>query len=133
MRYPFKHVSRIDRWQPPLKSTIREEIFDIEFSIVVEMKENDVIAPYIFKRTNGTHKFSLQFESPSTILPRINELLSISRIVRTIERDAKLQLLIDERENSIAFDTTWLVDISEKKLLEIRCTCAASRVLAPLH
>ncbi|ELR15772.1 Beige/BEACH domain containing protein, partial [Acanthamoeba castellanii str. Neff] len=107
------------------------------------MRESNKNAPYTFKEAPGEHRFSLKFEPLQSFLPRARHLHSIvsqfpafqaeaivpslacrckaaKRLQTTKSVDSQVAEVIDKREQSITFDPSWLVNLSEKILLETK-------------
>eukprot|EP01133_Synstelium_polycarpum_P001397 gene1397-1613_t len=99
----------------------RVELFAVTTNQVIEMKENNVNAPYKFKKqTRAVFRFSLNYVSLSLVLDNIQGLLVYARQERS-DHDRLIKSLIEERENRLQFDLSLLVDMNEHNILEHKC------------
>ncbi|EFA76401.1 BEACH domain-containing protein [Heterostelium album PN500] len=104
-----------------LASLARTEIFFIQTNQVVEMKENNVNAPYKFiKVTRANFRFSLNYVNLDAILMNMRDLLTYSKQDRQ-DHDRLIKSLIEERENRLQLDYSLLVDMNERNMLEMKC------------
>eukprot|EP00026_Physarum_polycephalum_P001800 Phypoly_transcript_01803.p1 GENE.Phypoly_transcript_01803~~Phypoly_transcript_01803.p1 ORF type:complete len:984 (+),score=105.94 Phypoly_transcript_01803:185-3136(+) len=118
-KFPYRDCSSIDQWNDfssilPTKA----DIFSVRSSLVVEMKENNVNAPYKFVKNPVEYRFSLNYVALSQLLSRTSVFMSISKLPR-LQMETMIKSIIEERERSAQFDNTWLVDINEHQLLEL--------------
>ena len=65
------------------------------------------------------HRFSLNYVPLTTFLPQLTQLITISKMPVEI-MEAEVRTLIEDRENSITFNTSALEDINEKIGVETR-------------
>eukprot|EP01119_Soliformovum_irregulare_P011407 TRINITY_DN2849_c1_g1_i1.p1 TRINITY_DN2849_c1_g1~~TRINITY_DN2849_c1_g1_i1.p1 ORF type:complete len:891 (-),score=264.62 TRINITY_DN2849_c1_g1_i1:87-2759(-) len=122
LKIPFRHVDFVDKWQPNLMSKLpaKADLFVIRSNMVLEMKENNTNAPYVFKEGRADHKFSLTYVALSSFLPRLNQLVTITKLPPE-SRESQVNIIIEERENGITFNKSALEDINEKILTETKC------------
>ena len=132
LKFPFEKTASIQPWTVPLISPFPpdQDYFQVNAKRVVEMKENGFDVPYKFRTSIGDHKFSFEYVKLADVLPRIQKMFSISKLGRS-ERDEAEAALINEREENIKFDLSWLQDVTEKRLVELRCSQVTPLVHTP--
>lgn len=120
LKIPFKYCEFVDRLVSLFsKLSSKADIFLLHSNMVVEMKENNQNFPYIFKQEKMIHRFSLNYVPLTTFLPQLTQLITISKMPVEI-MEAEVRTLIEDRENSITFNTSALEDINEKIGVETR-------------
>jgi len=144
MKFPFRYVDLLARWESSLWSLLpaKADILLLRSTLYIEMKENNLNSPYVTKEGKKDHRFSLNYISLSSVLPRMNVLHNISQklsdrglyLSSDYEQDLatnELRKLIEERENSIAFDSSAIDDISEQILFETNAIRVAPLINNP--
>lgn len=107
------------KWNGPLLQHLPEtQIFYIRSEKHTECKIGNQNHPYKFVNSVQDHRFSLQFESLINFLPKLQNLLRISQL-HTEDCEKQLQHLIKQREATIDFNSTWLVNLSEKQKIQV--------------
>ncbi|XP_057822900.2 uncharacterized protein LOC131035250 [Cryptomeria japonica] len=96
----------------------RQEGFVLEASLNVTMKENGLDAPYNFEKQDTTWWFSLEFSPVQQFLKQAQSFISIN-LLPNMERDMILYNTRAQKEARAQFDTTNLVDLSEKIFLDV--------------
>ncbi len=93
--------------------------------------EITVGAAWVGRSTPGDHRFSLSFAKDiGEIVSKVGKLLSVSRMPRGA-RAREMSRFLGERERDVRFDTSWLEDLAEKTVIEIRCEEVAPLVSNP--
>src|SRR3990167_9955280 len=82
------------------------------------MRKGNQNHPYVFNTGKKEFRFTLSFETLVNFLPKIQNLLRISQL-HMEESDRQLNRLIEQKEESIQFNQTWLVSLSEKSQLQV--------------
>jgi factor associated with neutral sphingomyelinase activation len=135
MRIPYRSVTRLGRWSGALHSLLsaKADVFALSTSSTVLMKANNVNAPYQFVENEMEHRFSLQFEALQSFLPRVQELHYVHTAFSDglLERDDALRAIVERRERAIAFDASWLENLSERPLKEVRAVLVTPLVTNP--
>ncbi|KAH9320915.1 hypothetical protein KI387_015554, partial [Taxus chinensis] len=101
-----------DKWQG------RQESFVLEASLHVTMKENGIDAPYNFEKQDTVWVFSLEFSPVQQFLKQAQSFISIN-LLPNMERDMILYNTRVQKEAQAQFDTTNLMDLSEKICLNV--------------
>jgi factor associated with neutral sphingomyelinase activation len=125
VKYEFKDIIAIGEGP-------NSEEFFIKTLSVIEMKENNIVAPYKFIQfsQSKTHRFSIKYTPLSSFLTHVNRLYRISKLDPD-KAESRLRELIEEREAVVQFDLSWLETLSEKPLLEITCLLISPLVMNP--
>ncbi|KAF2078283.1 hypothetical protein CYY_000375 [Polysphondylium violaceum] len=97
------------------------DVFYIKTTQIIEMKEGNKNAPYVFKTCNLDLKFSLSYTALPPILETIKDFLQYSKKEKT-QHENIIKSLIEDRENKHQFDLSLLVDLNEKSILELKCS-----------
>jgi factor associated with neutral sphingomyelinase activation len=133
MKFEYQSLSAIEPWKGSLYTTMdmKADIFTITTTMVVEMKENNNIAPYRFKNIPKTKfKFSIKYANLSNFLAYANTLYNISKREED-EAEERLKELFDEREQQNQFDMGWLESLTEKPLLQITAFSISALMVNP--
>eukprot|EP01112_Ceratiomyxa_fruticulosa_P018129 TRINITY_DN5758_c0_g1_i1.p1 TRINITY_DN5758_c0_g1~~TRINITY_DN5758_c0_g1_i1.p1 ORF type:complete len:946 (+),score=197.65 TRINITY_DN5758_c0_g1_i1:1578-4415(+) len=125
-KFKYSDITVIEHWIGPLESTLsslaKSAVLLIRASQVIEMKENNVNAPYKFKKQNppSDYRFTLPYTSLDLFLGQALSIFRLSRLPRA-ELDIMLKGMIQQREDLTLFNHSWLYDLNEKQLCEFRC------------
>ncbi|ETO20545.1 hypothetical protein RFI_16671 [Reticulomyxa filosa] len=118
MRFPFRDILSLQQ-----KSDSKAERLVIVCKQVVELKSHNIIAPYKFKEIEhpergGVFVFEPSYAKLDDFVGLIHTIYKINQMSSMSEANRKLQQLIDEREKSIPFDSSWFKDIDETKQIQ---------------
>eukprot|EP01125_Pyxidicula_operculata_P009488 TRINITY_DN3125_c0_g1_i2.p1 TRINITY_DN3125_c0_g1~~TRINITY_DN3125_c0_g1_i2.p1 ORF type:complete len:796 (-),score=134.84 TRINITY_DN3125_c0_g1_i2:68-2455(-) len=126
VRYEFKFVSMIDAWHSVSglfsfsSDATSQRAFVIKTKRIVQMRANNAIEPYKFVDGDIIHVFSLNYVSLSDFLYRVERLVKINKQPRHKSSEL-IRDLIEEKESSTSFDTSWLESLDERPLKELHC------------
>lgn len=119
IKFEFAQVEAIEPARNSIIAKLEgEDVFQIRVNVTVELKENNNIAPYVFKKEKSTHRFSIKYVSQTSFLTEVNRLFAISRLP-SYEADEKIKQIVTERESAIVFDRSWLEAFDERPLREL--------------
>ena len=120
IRFHFDHIVGFGKWNGPLLQALPnvKELFVIRSEQRIEMRIGNQNHPYRHVKERQEYRFSLQFESLLNFLPKIQELLRISQLY-TAESEIELDRHIEQWESAIDFNTTWLVNLSERPKVQV--------------
>ncbi|XP_012940404.1 protein FAN [Aplysia californica] len=118
LKLPLKFVQDIDEWSGGLFTKV-ERVIKITADQTVEMKEKNIITPFIFKKEECQHIFSLNYASVDDCLPQMCQVLRASTLPPG-DQQAMLNAIMLSRQSRVKFNTSWLEDIYEKIILETR-------------
>lgn len=115
----FDCMNGCGKYSGPLQHQLTDtQLFYIRAEKHTECKIGNQNHPYQFITQNQDHRFSLQFESLINFLPKLQNLLRISQL-HSLDCEKQLQNLIKQREAAIDFNSTWLVNLSEKTKIQV--------------
>ncbi|GAM22164.1 hypothetical protein SAMD00019534_053390, partial [Acytostelium subglobosum LB1] len=131
MKFPFKEMVNIDQLgsnpnnlyqkRHPLSILAKTDLFYIQTNQVIEMKDNNVNAPYLFQKVNkAMFKFSLNYVNLDLILGNMRDFLTYARQDRQ-DHERLIKSLIEDRESRLQLDYSLLVDMNERNILETKC------------
>ncbi|XP_059177042.1 protein FAN-like [Physella acuta] len=118
LKFPLRFVQNIDEWTGGLFTKVEKGIM-ISTQQTVEMKEKNIVAPFIFKKEECQHLFSLNYASVDDCLPQMCQLHRASTLP-PCDQQAMLNAIMLSRQSRVKFNTSWLEDIYEKIILETR-------------
>uniref|UniRef100_A0A6B2KXN1 BEACH domain-containing protein n=1 Tax=Arcella intermedia TaxID=1963864 RepID=A0A6B2KXN1_9EUKA len=118
VRYAFQDISVIEPWKN--NAAINENYFMIRTSKITQMRANMLNEPYKIEEGDILHRFSLNWISLTEFLSRVMRLYNISKGPRWIAID-KIKEIVEEKEASTSFDTSWLEYLDERPLKEQNC------------
>ncbi|CAG5129217.1 unnamed protein product, partial [Candidula unifasciata] len=118
IKFPLKFVHNIEEWSGGLFSKV-ERIIKIVTDQTVEMKEKNIIAPFVFRKLETQHLFSLNYAAVDDCLPQMCQLHRASTL-HPGDQQAMLNAIMLSRQSRVKFNTSWLEDIYEKIILEVR-------------
>ena len=120
LRFLFDHIVGFGKWNGTLLQAIPglKEVFVVRSEQRIEMKTGNQDHPYLFVKERTEYRFSLQFESLLDFLPKIQDLLRISQSFPE-EAEIEMERLIEQREAAIEFNSTWLVNLSERPKFQV--------------
>eukprot|EP00761_Pharyngomonas_kirbyi_P001457 gb/GECH01001461.1/.p1 GENE.gb/GECH01001461.1/~~gb/GECH01001461.1/.p1 ORF type:complete len:977 (+),score=232.90 gb/GECH01001461.1/:1-2931(+) len=135
IRFPYKNISDkgASLFQVPAAQAGmyqgHHQLFSFVSSQTVEMKTEERNHPYRFVKGSQLHVFDLHYTSLKVFLRRLNELIySNKQHSAASEHRRYVERLVAERERTFAFDMTWLEDLRETEIVQVRC-----EVVRPLH
>jgi factor associated with neutral sphingomyelinase activation len=119
IRYDYKDVAEVE----PLRVGVihqmnNGETFYVKTSKMVQMKENNMIGPYVFQTGEVLHRFAIKYVSTKVMLDEVKRLWSIARQTGPYEVDDRIRRMIEEREMKVSFDLTWMASLDERILVE---------------
>ncbi|XP_054707013.1 LOW QUALITY PROTEIN: protein FAN-like [Uloborus diversus] len=118
LKFPLRDCQTIERWQGSLMSKIdKGNVIYIECDQVIEMLEGNIIAPYTFRREKSRFRFALQYVTASACVARISQLKRAS-MLPSADQAVMISAIVNCRQGSVKFDTSWLEDLHETILLE---------------
>lgn len=118
LKFPLKFVENVEEWNGGLFSKV-ERAVKITTKQTVEMKEKNIIAPFIFKKVETQHIFSFIYAAVDDCLPQMCQLHRASTLPPA-DQQAMLNAIMLSRQSRVKFNTSWLEDIYEKIVLETR-------------
>ncbi|KAI8736726.1 protein FAN [Biomphalaria glabrata] len=116
LKFPLKYVKNIDEWSGGLFTKV-ERAIQILTDLTVEMKEKNIVAPFVFRKEECQHIFSLNYASVDDCLPQMCQLHRASTLPPG-DQQAMLNAIMLSRQSRVKFNTSWLEDIYEKIILE---------------
>lgn len=119
IKYDFQFVTQIESFAG--LSAMTSDMFVLYTTQIVEMRANNIIDPYVFKKGDYQHKFSLNYVSLTDFLSRVERLYKINKTYPRYEGQELINDLLKERENSNQFDLSWLEHLDERPLKELSC------------
>ena len=94
------------------------ETFLIRTKQMVQMKENNIVRPYVFQNGEVLHRFAVKYASVQSLLLEVKRLWSIAKNSTAYEPDDKVRRVLEEREGRVSFDMTWMESLDERMLFE---------------
>ncbi|KAH9489754.1 hypothetical protein Btru_036661 [Bulinus truncatus] len=116
LKFPLKYVKNIDEWSGGLFTKVDKAV-KIITDLTVEMKEKNIVAPFVFRKEESTHLFSLNYASVDDCLPQMCQLHRASTLPPG-DQQAMLNAIMLSRQSRVKFNTSWLEDIYESIILE---------------
>ncbi|KAL4234400.1 hypothetical protein ACF0H5_006047 [Mactra antiquata] len=115
----FKNVSKIDEYEPSLKSKFvqKDRGFTVSTDVYIEMKKDNIISPFIFRKEKSKLLFSLNYVTVDDCLALICQLNRASTLPKA-EQSAMINAIVLSRQSRVKFNTSWLDDLYEKTQLE---------------
>ncbi|XP_042895637.1 protein FAN [Parasteatoda tepidariorum] len=118
LKLPLRDCVTIEKWQGSLLSKLdKGNVIYVECDQVIEVLEGTFIAPYKFKRERNTFLFALLYGTANACLAQISQLKRASMLA-SAEQASMIGAIVNCRQNSTKFDTSWLEDLHETILLE---------------
>ncbi|CAL1532355.1 unnamed protein product [Lymnaea stagnalis] len=118
LKFPLKYVEDIDEWEGGLLSKV-DRLIKISTDQTIEMKEKNIVAPFVFRKEKSQHTFSLNYAAIDDCLPQMSQLHRASTLPPG-DQQAMLNAIMLSRQSRVKFNTSWLEDIYEKIILETR-------------
>ncbi|ETO29064.1 hypothetical protein RFI_08061 [Reticulomyxa filosa] len=111
MRFPFRDIELLESKAEQLVIVTRH---------YVELKSHNIISPYKFKdiedpQRQGVFIFEPSYAKLDDFVGLIFTVYQINKMTSTTQSKRQLRMLMDEREKSISFDSSWFKDIDETK------------------
>jgi hypothetical protein len=94
------------------------ETFYVKTKQMVQMRENNMIRPYVFQTGDVLHRFAIKYVSTKVMIDEVKRLWSIARQSNAYEPDDKIRRILEEREMRVSFDLTWMESLDERTLIE---------------
>ncbi|XP_078680116.1 protein FAN-like [Branchiostoma floridae x Branchiostoma belcheri] len=120
LKFLLRSCTKIEKWQGPVTSRIDAtgNVIMIESSQVYQMKEGNVIAPYVFKKKKEKYLFSLNFVMIEDVLPQMQQLLRASTLTAA-DQNSMIAAIVQSRQARVPFNTSWLETLYEKIVVEM--------------
>lgn len=93
------------------------ETFFVHTKQLVQMKENNIVRPYVFQNGDVTHRFAIKYASVREMLDEVKRLWSIAKS-SSFDPDEKIRKIVEERELRVSFDLTWMESLDERMITE---------------
>ncbi|XP_022082216.1 protein FAN-like isoform X2 [Acanthaster planci] len=119
VKLPLRECIKIDKWTGPLLSRLgsREDVIVIKCKQKIEMKANNIIGPYEFKKGISKHLFSLNYVTPDDVLQMMCQLHRASTLPLADEA-GMIAAIVFSYYNRIKFNTSWLETLYEQIVME---------------
>ncbi|XP_041376652.1 protein FAN-like [Gigantopelta aegis] len=119
LKFPMKCVETIDEWSGGLfsKLGVKGKVMKVVSEQAVEMKEKNIIAPFVFKRETAEYKFSLNYAALDDCLPLFCQLQRASTLPPA-DQLHMINAIVLSRQSRVKFNTSWLEDLYEEIVLE---------------
>ena len=115
MKFPFKDTLYVAEMKGSLHTS--QEVFVIGSTRCSLMRENNVVGAYTTRAERREYRFSLNFAKLSALLPKVNDLFTISKM-NILDRERELLRVVNDLKASTSFDLSWLVDLEERIVCE---------------
>lgn len=114
LKFPMKRVENMEEWFFGLKSKIdvKDRSFAITSEVYVEMKKDNIISPYVFKKGRREHIFCLNYVTVDDCLPQMCQLHRASTLPPA-DQSAMINAIVLSRQSRVKFNTSWLEDLYE--------------------
>lgn len=89
----------------------------LEATQMTELLEGNVIAPYKFTKGTSQHIFSLNYGSIESVLAQLLTLHRATKLPR-YDHQSLISSLVMGRRAAVSFNTSWLEDLYEERILE---------------
>ncbi|KAK6184595.1 hypothetical protein SNE40_007040 [Patella caerulea] len=121
IKFPMKYVSLIEEWSGGLFSKLdaKDKVLKIESEQMIEMKEKNIIAPFVFRKETAEYIFSLNYATLEDTLPQMCQLQRASTLPKS-DQSAMINAIVLSRQSRVKFNTSWLEDLYERIVLESR-------------
>jgi factor associated with neutral sphingomyelinase activation len=119
LKFSFREVKSLGQWSGALTSKLdtKGNILAIKSEQVTEMKEDNIISPYKFKKVNREYLFSLTYVGLDDVLPQIRQLYRASTL-GFIDQTAMITSIVRARQAMVSFNASWLESLYEKIVAE---------------
>ncbi|XP_052232540.1 protein FAN-like isoform X2 [Dreissena polymorpha] len=119
LKIPLKNVSSIDEYSGNLysKTPSKDKGFVIKSDVCVEMKKDNIISPYLFKKKEAQHLFELNYVTVEDCLPSLCQLHRASTLPPA-DQGAMISAIVLSRQSRVKFNTSWLDDLYERIEME---------------
>lgn len=94
------------------------EAFYVKTKQMVQMKDNNIVRPYVFLSGEVLHRFAIKYAPVKTLLDEVKRLWTIAKNSSAYEPDDKIRRVLEEREVRVSFDLTWMESLDERMLFE---------------
>lgn len=94
------------------------ETFFVKTKQMVQMKDNNIVRPYVFQNGEVLHRFAIKYATVKNLLEEVKRLWSIAKNSSAYEPDDKIRKVLEEREVRVSFDMTWMESLDERMLFE---------------
>ncbi|XP_065828267.1 protein FAN-like [Oscarella lobularis] len=85
---------------------------------VIEMKENNVIGPYVFKKVDRDYFFSLTYVNLQDVLPHVQQVHKATTL-NVVDQMAMISSIVRARQAMVSFNASWLESLYEKISVEM--------------
>ncbi|XP_071092050.1 protein FAN-like [Haliotis cracherodii] len=119
IKFPMRCITTIDEWSGGLfsKLDIKDRVLKVVSDQAVEMKEKNIIAPFVFRKDSAEHRFSLNYATLDDCLPLFCQLQRASTLPPA-DQSHMINAIVLSRQSRVKFNTSWLEDLYEKIVLE---------------
>ncbi|KAL5021729.1 hypothetical protein ScPMuIL_000884, partial [Solemya velum] len=119
LKFPMRDIKEMDEWCGGLFSRLdcKGKMLKIISEQVVQMKDQNVIAPYVFDKKRNEYLFSLNYVSAEDCLPQMCQLHRASTLPLA-DQMAMVNAIVLSRQSRVKFNTSWLGDLYEKIVFE---------------
>ena len=119
IRYDYTHVLEVDQLRHGVIASVSHgECFSLRTTRMVQMKENNIVRPYVFLSGEVSHRFAIKYVPVKTLLDEVKRLWRMIREMGSFECEEKVSKILEERETRVSFDLTWMESLDEKVLME---------------
>ncbi|XP_077982163.1 protein FAN-like isoform X3 [Glandiceps talaboti] len=119
MKFPLRDCIKIEELNVSLLSKFDNHgnIIMIECKQIVEMKEDNMIAPYKYRKQPDKYLFSLNFGTCEAVVPQMCQLLRASTLTLA-DQASMIATIVQSRQARVSFDTSWLENLYEQIIME---------------
>ncbi|XP_038068746.1 protein FAN-like isoform X2 [Patiria miniata] len=119
VKFPLRECIQIDKWTGPLLSRLgnRGDVIVIQCKQKIEMKANNIIGSYEFKKETTKHLFSLNYVTPDDVLQMMCQLHRASTLPLADEA-GMIAAIVYSCYNRTKFNTSWLETLYEQIVME---------------
>ncbi|XP_033626549.1 protein FAN-like [Asterias rubens] len=119
VKFPLRECILIEKWTGPLLSRLggRRDMIAIQSKQTIEMKANNIIGSYEFKKKTETHRFSLNYITPDDVLQIMCQLQRATTLPLADEA-SMIAAIVYSSYNRIKFNTSWLETLYEQIIME---------------
>ncbi|GAB6030402.1 hypothetical protein CHUAL_007280 [Chamberlinius hualienensis] len=120
IKFPLQDCVTIKQWPGSLLSRLDPvRTIVIETQQVIEILENNVIAPFHFKRETIKYLFTLNYAKVEDCLPHMLQLCRASTLP-SADQANMVNAIVRARQRMVKFDNCWIEDLHETVVLEFQ-------------
>lgn len=119
LKIPLKNAENIAEYVGDVRSRLasKDKTMSVVSNLYVEMKKDDIISPYVFKKGLSEHKFSLNYVTLDDCLPLMCQLHRASTLPPA-DQATMVKAIVLSRQSRVQFNKSWLDDLYETIELE---------------